>query len=176
MTTDSTPKSDWQILSAQKRAALYETIPKEWRLPESTLTQIHGTASPTDPLTPASSFPATSAIEIPKSCGILTEREIDLTENYDATELVQKMIKKEATSEEVTLAFSKRAAIAQQCVNCLTEFFPEKALERAKECDAFLEREGRAMGALHGLPISLKVSRQNACSIVTFKRLFRLWT
>jgi amidase len=162
MTADSRPKSDWQTLSAQKRIALYETIPKEWRLPKSTLTQIHGTASPTDPLTPASSFPATSVIEIPKSCGILTEREIDLTENYDATELVQKMIKREATSEEVTLAFCKRAAIAQQCVNCFTEFFPEKALERAKECDAFLEREGRAMGALHGLPISLKVSRRNA--------------
>jgi Asp-tRNA(Asn)/Glu-tRNA(Gln) amidotransferase A subunit family amidase len=34
----------------------------------------------------------------------------------------------------------------------------EEALARARECDAFLEREGKGMGALHGLPVSLKVS------------------
>lgn len=62
-----------------------------------------------------------------------------------------------AKSVEVVTAFCKRAAIAQQCVNCLTEIFFEEALARAKECDDYLEKHGKTMGVLHGLPISLKV-------------------
>jgi hypothetical protein len=43
--------------------------------------------------------------------------------------------------------------------HCLTEtFFPE-ALERARYLDSYLAREGKVVGPLHGLPISLKVSR-----------------
>jgi amidase len=67
-------------------------------------------------------------------------------------------VKGNATSVEVTTALCKRAAIAQQCVNCLTEIFFEEAMARAKECDEYLKKNGRPMGPLHGLPISLKVS------------------
>lgn len=63
-----------------------------------------------------------------------------------------------ATSLEVTTAFCKRAAIAQQCVNCLTEIFFEEAMARARECDDYYKKNGRPMGPLHGLPISLKVT------------------
>jgi len=35
--------------------------------------------------------------------------------------------------------------------------FFDKALERAKELDEYLEKEGKPIGPLHGLPISLKV-------------------
>jgi amidase len=149
---------NWRDLAAKKRAALYAQIPQEWRLPSSTLASIHSSAPPTDPFTPATSHSSHSVLHVPRTCGILSERELELTEQYDVTALVEKMVKREATSEEVTRAFCKRAAVAQQCVNCLTEFFPERALERARECDAFLEGEGRPMGPLHGLPVSLKVS------------------
>lgn len=40
--------------------------------------------------------------------------------------------------------------------NCLTEIFIEEALERASQLDAFLRENGRVVGPLHGLPISLK--------------------
>ena len=40
--------------------------------------------------------------------------------------------------------------------NCLTEIFIDKALERAAECDKYLKENGKPIGALHGLPISLK--------------------
>jgi Asp-tRNA(Asn)/Glu-tRNA(Gln) amidotransferase A subunit family amidase len=63
------------------------------------------------------------------------------------------------TSEEVVTAFCKRAAIAHQVVNCLTEIFFKEAIERARECDEYYKREGKGMGALHGLPVSLKVCR-----------------
>jgi len=35
--------------------------------------------------------------------------------------------------------------------------FFDQALERAKECDDYLAKNGKPMGPLHGLPISLKV-------------------
>ena len=60
------------------------------------------------------------------------------------------------TSYEVTLAFCKRAAIAHQLTSCLTEIFFEEGLETAKHCDDYLAKEGKMMGPLHGLPISLK--------------------
>jgi amidase len=40
--------------------------------------------------------------------------------------------------------------------NCLTEVFFDDAIAQAAELDAFLAREGRPVGPLHGLPISLK--------------------
>lgn len=43
----------------------------------------------------------------------LTEREIELTEKYDAVELLQLLGEKKLTSEELTKAFLRRAALAQ---------------------------------------------------------------
>ena len=39
----------------------------------------------------------------------------------------------------------------------MTEMFFDQALERAKHLDEYLEKEGKPMGPLHGMPISLKV-------------------
>lgn len=41
---------------------------------------------------------------------------------------------------------------------CLTEQFFSRALDRAKYLDEYLKREGKPLGPLHGLPISLKDS------------------
>lgn len=41
-------------------------------------------------------------------------------------------------------------------VNCLTEVFIDRALERAAGLDAHLKEHGTVVGPLHGLPISLK--------------------
>ncbi|KAJ5733144.1 Amidase, partial [Penicillium manginii] len=90
--------------------------------------------------------------------GLLSDLELDLTENYTAAQLLAKLASGEASSLAVTTAFCKRAAIAQQVTSCLTEtFFPE-ALERAKSLDAYLQHEGKPIGPLHGLPISIKDS------------------
>lgn len=42
--------------------------------------------------------------------------------------------------------------------SCLTEHFFDRALERAKYLDDYLQREGRVVGPLHGLPVSIKDS------------------
>ena len=70
---------------------------------------------------------------VPRSCGLLSAREVEiseargqpraalLTRQTPAAELVKRMAAGDLTSVEVTTAFCKRAAIAQQLTNCLTE-------------------------------------------------------
>lgn len=55
-------------------------------------------------------------IDIPKQCGLLTEEEIDITENYDAVALLQKITLRQLSSRTITTAFCKRAAISHQIV------------------------------------------------------------
>lgn len=93
---------------------------------------------------------------IPASCGILTPSEISITEDHDATSLAEAIAQRKYTAVEVTTAFCKRAAIAHQLTCCLTEFFMEEALERAKYLDDYLQTNGKTIGPLHGLPVSVK--------------------
>jgi amidase len=138
------PIADWQALAKSKRESVFAKIPKDWLLPTSQTSQY----------TESSSI---SVLDVPRTCGILTDKELDLTENYDATDLVKMMAEKQVKSVEVVTAFCKRAAVAQQCVNCLTEIMFDEAIARARECDEYLEKNGKVLGPLHGLPISLKV-------------------
>lgn len=137
--------ADWRELAAAKRASVSSKIPAEWRLPAATTASLSETSTH-------------SVLDVPRLSGLLTPRELELTEAYDATGLVELMSSGAASSVEVVTAFCKRAAIAHQCVNCLTEIMFEEALARAKECDEYFAKEGKPMGPLHGLPISLKVS------------------
>ncbi|KAI5258661.1 amidase [Aureobasidium subglaciale] len=100
-----------------------------------------------------------NALEVPKICGILTEREIAITEDNDAVDIIEKIRSQAFTAEEVTLAFCKRAAIAQQLTNCLTEICFEDAIERARQLDQDrVANPSAPWKPLHGLPISLKDS------------------
>ena len=53
-------------------------------------------------------------------------------------------------------AFAHRAAIAHQLVNCCIEFFWDIAEKQAIALDEYYEKNGKVIGPLHGLPISLK--------------------
>ncbi|KAH8435262.1 general amidase GmdB [Aspergillus melleus] len=145
MTINSTPKLDWHALVAQKRKQLDAQIPPEWRLSDSFV----------------ASLPENGHLikaDIPRRSGILSDVELEITENYTAAQLLQKLAWGDVSSVAVTTAFCKRAAIAQQLTSCLTEHFFSRALERAKYLDDYLERERKVVGPLHGLPISLKDS------------------
>ncbi|KAJ9500827.1 hypothetical protein H2202_003385 [Exophiala xenobiotica] len=83
---------------------------------------------------------------------VLTPRELEITENYSVTELLSKLRSRELSSEEVTRAFLRRAAIAHYATNCLTELLWDEAIERARYLDSLPE----PVGPLHGLPISTK--------------------
>jgi amidase len=130
----------WVAIARRKQAERQARIPKAWLLSSS---------PPPDALDVRS---------IPGSSGILTPAELAITENYDATALADAIRSRRVTAEQVTIAFCKRAAIAQQVCNCLTEIFFEDAIERAKFLDKEYKRTGKTVGPLHGVPVSLKDS------------------
>ncbi|KAI1115109.1 putative fatty-acid amide hydrolase [Nemania sp. NC0429] len=139
----SSTTTDYKILSAEKLAQQREKIPEAWLVSPDAVRQ-----------------DATNLMDIPTTCGILSDVECDITSNYDATALLEKLKAGTFSAEQVTVAFCKRAAIAHQLVNCLTEIFFDKAIERARELDAKRRQSPpeAALPPLFGLPISLKDS------------------
>lgn len=72
----------WQSLAAKKQEANAAKIPEEWRLSSEILSKISPKAN-------------LSVLDIPSTCGILSSKEIELTEKYDASELLAMMAKGE---------------------------------------------------------------------------------
>ncbi|RKU48799.1 hypothetical protein DL546_006035 [Coniochaeta pulveracea] len=100
--------------------------------------------------------PPKNVTGVPRESGILTEQELDITEKYDAVSLAEAIANRKFTAVAVATAFAKRAIIAHQVTCCLTEWFMDEAIERAKALDDHLERTGKTVGPLHGVPISVK--------------------
>ncbi|KAJ4315964.1 hypothetical protein N0V84_008098 [Fusarium piperis] len=135
--------TNWEALIAAKREDRDSRIPPEWKLPAAIMAQAHREST-------------ASAFSLLEKTSLLLPRERELTENYDATGLLELLSTGAVTSLQVTTAFCKRAAIAQQLTNCLTEIFFHEALEQAKERDRYWTANGGPKGPFHGLPISVK--------------------
>lgn len=129
----------WKSAVITKRATQRSLIPPEWRL------------SPTALLNAS-----LSSIETIRESGILSAQELAWTETTDIRDLVSGITKGDITSFDLTTAFCKRAAIAQQLTRCLTEICFERALKRARELDDYFVRTGEVVGPLHGIPVSIK--------------------
>ncbi|KAH8728130.1 amidase signature domain-containing protein [Phaeosphaeriaceae sp. PMI808] len=128
----------WQLISRRKKEQQFAKIPHEWHL--SDLPPEH----------------VTNYMDIPRKCGLLSKEELNITEEYDATALAKAIRLRKLKCVDVTRAFCKRAAIAHQLTNCLTEIFFEDAIKRAEELDAHLDAKKMPLGPLHGVPISIK--------------------
>ncbi|CRG84584.1 hypothetical protein PISL3812_01849 [Talaromyces islandicus] len=120
-------------------SAFDEKVPLEYRLPQEVLEN-----------------PPTDVSGIPASCGILTPEEIEITESNDAVSLAEAISSRKYTAVTVAIAYSKRAIIAHQLTCCLTQWFMEEAVEQAKKLDLYLAENGKTVGPLHGVPISIK--------------------
>ncbi|KAH6675066.1 putative amidase [Halenospora varia] len=131
--------STYQDIAAKAQAGVHNSIPAKWKLSPEVL-NLKDNAN---------------VIEIPRTCGILTPAQLDITEQT-ATELVAKLATGDLSSVEVTEAFCARAAIAHQLTNCLISFFPDEGLKIAKALDEHLARTGKPIGPLHGLPVCIK--------------------
>ncbi|ETS73842.1 hypothetical protein PFICI_14788 [Pestalotiopsis fici W106-1] len=133
---------NYQLIAAEKKAQQWEKIPDQWRIPMENFEGM------------------TYLMDVPLHCGVLSDTEIEITSDYDATALLEKLKARVWSVEQVTVAFCKRAALAQQLTNCLTEIFFDEAIERAKDLDRqFISNlDSKALPPLFGLPISLKDS------------------
>ncbi|KAG1742229.1 general amidase [Suillus lakei] len=113
----------WTELVAEKKQRQLKSIPQEWLVsppPDSTL----------------------DVTGFPETCGLLTVREIEIT-NTSVDILLEKLACGEWTAVDVTTAFYKRAIVAHQLVNCLTEIFVDRALARAAELDDYFKQTGK---------------------------------
>ncbi len=95
-------KPHWKDIVAEKRARQAAAIPKEWLItpPPDTVLDVTG---------------------VPEQCtGLLSPRELEITNTADVAVLLRKLASAEWSSVEVTTAYYKRAIIAQQLV-CLCD-------------------------------------------------------
>ena len=132
-------KPTWQEIAAAKQRERAGKIPQKWRIPKDQL--------PGDSEQDVQDWPYTS--------GFFGAKELGITDST-ASEVVEKIAAGEWTSLEVMDAVCKRASVAQQLINCVTEICFDEALSRAKKLDEYLANEGKTIGPLHGLPISFK--------------------
>lgn len=143
---------DYSARAAKAIAARDATIPKEWLLPKS-------------------AYPLPS--NVTPLLGLkLSPQELSIVE-LPAYELRDKIAAGELSAVDVTTAYLKAAAIAQQTVNCVVELIPDEALERARWLDEQLKATGKPVGPLHGVPISLKdhinlKGHDSPCGILSF--------
>jgi amidase len=128
----------WQEVAKTKQAQRAASIPEDYRIDDL----------------PPDIIDATSEHVLRQH---LAPRHLEIT-SLDATDLSEAIRDRKYTSLEVIQAFARRAILAQAATNCLTEIFLEEAFVRARELDEILQRTGKPVGLLHGVPVSIKVS------------------
>ncbi|KAF7309527.1 Amidase domain-containing protein [Mycena indigotica] len=122
--------ASWQDKAAAKRASLATLIPSDLKL----------SALPGSATLNVTLFPFDS---------VLSHRDVEITETVNVSILLKKISEGEWTATEVVSAYYKRAIVAHQLVNCLTEIFIDQALARAKELDDYFQATGKTIGPLH---------------------------
>ncbi len=89
---------DWQTRCSERKAKQLELIPKEWVIDLPPVDQ-------------------RNVLDVPRTCGLLTPRELEITDTTDVDVLLNRLATGVWTSVEVTSAFYKRAIIAHQVVS-----------------------------------------------------------
>ncbi|KAJ1322830.1 amidase [Microdochium nivale] len=131
----------YELIAARKKAQQWSNIPEPWRIAADRL--------------PGPDV--ANVMDVPLTCGVLDDAEIRITSDFDATGLLEELRARRLTAEQVVVAFCKRAAIAHQLTNCLTEIFFDQAISRAKQLDRNrLDQPYKPLPPLFGLPVSLK--------------------
>ncbi|KAJ0362115.1 hypothetical protein COL154_006425 [Colletotrichum chrysophilum] len=93
---------EWEVIASRHREKQQASIPQEWVLSDQKLQELRGAGTPKEG--------QLNALDVARN-------ELEITESYSAKELLGKIHAGKLTSEEVTVAFCKRAALAQQLVS-----------------------------------------------------------
>lgn len=101
-------RPSWEVAAKEHAAKQLNNISAEWRLPQDELDRLRGAGTADEG--------RLIQLQAAKRSGLLSERELDITENHTARDLLSKLAARELISVEVTTAFCKRAALAQQLV------------------------------------------------------------
>jgi amidase len=91
------PLKRWQEIARERKLQQEKSIPNEWRIQKPAMS-LHNVTS------------------IPADCGILNQRELEITEEKNVGTLLEHLATRRWTALEVTTATLKRAAIAHQLV------------------------------------------------------------
>jgi hypothetical protein len=93
-------------VAQRKQAQLSASIPAEWRLPAHLIPA--GMLSPAESITDGpKKYGRVNVMEIPRTCGILSSQELNITEKYDVRGLVAEMTEGRLKAEEVVQGFCK---------------------------------------------------------------------
>ena len=87
-------------IGKRKQAERNDRLPAEWRL------------------LPLPSSDVITVTDVPRTCGLLTPQEIDITENYDATALAEAIASKKFKCVDVTRAYCKVASTLILVIPC----------------------------------------------------------
>ncbi len=87
---------------------------------------------------------------------LLSEKDLKIVNGYTIDDLISKQLDGSLTAVEIANAFIKSSIIAQLATNCVMQFLIPYALEKAQQLDAYLKENGKIVGPMHGIPISLK--------------------
>ena len=85
----SSAPADWELVAKRKKAEQDARVPKDWRLSTLPGPEVH------------------NYTEIPRKCGLLTQEELQLTEQYDAVALAAAIREKRVKCLDVARAFCK---------------------------------------------------------------------
>ncbi|KAF4625670.1 hypothetical protein G7Y89_g12495 [Cudoniella acicularis] len=134
------------IVTIASGASWQEVVADRQKHRDATLAEVE----PTLP-----SLPPVSLNTLPIAKAVLTADEIKITESV-VEKLVVQLAEGQLSATTVIKAFLRRAALAQKLTNCVTELLSSRALERAAYLDDYLKSNGKPIGPLHGIPISIK--------------------
>ncbi|KAL2840366.1 amidase signature domain-containing protein [Aspergillus pseudodeflectus] len=80
----------------------------------------------------------------------------EITDIPSVPALLEQLRSGKYTAEQVTLAYIKRAVVAHQLTNAITETVFEQAQSQARALDHHLQKTGELHGPLHGIPVTVK--------------------
>lgn len=101
--------ADWKTLASAHASKQLSSIPSDWILNAAKLREISGAGTPREG--------HLLELHAARQSGLLSEEELTITQDFSATDILKQIHSKTLSAEEVTVAFCKRAALAQQLVS-----------------------------------------------------------